>query len=110
MSLPESRAGHVGGKIINKPVLTDEEFLCKSLAAVRRRRGLIHGKLTENGKRGMFCAIGALCMSEGGEVNVPRELGNLLQEFNDSMPRVSRALRRARVIQWLESKIQELPK
>lgn len=87
--------------------LSEREFLTKTLAAVKRRRGLIHGDLMD-GKRA--CALGALAASCGGSVTVAGETPRKLQEFNDSMPKATPAVRRLRVIEWLEKRISRLPK
>lgn len=103
-----NRPGYLSYAPFNSVALTDKELLEKTLAAVKRRRGLIHGDMKQQSR---VCALGALAASSaGGEVTVQGALPRLLQEFNDSMPRVSPATRRLKVIEWLEKRIKRLPK
>lgn len=89
----------------NDKALTNREFLEKSPAAIKRRRGLIHGDLFEGSK---VCALGALAHACGGSVTVTGSLPREMQELNDSMPRATPAKRREKVIAWLEKQLRKL--
>jgi hypothetical protein len=80
------------------------EFLEKTLKAIKRRRGLIHGAWNDSGK---VCALGAFGSCHDGAV-VPGELATQLQQYNDSMPLASPATRRKKVIAWIEARLKEL--
>lgn len=106
-SLIPGRSEYVGPAGSSDVALTDREFLEKSLADIKRRRGLIHGDLNDGGR---VCALGALAKACGGTVTVTGCLPREMQEFNDSMPKATPAKRRERVIQWLEKRIAKLPR
>lgn len=101
------RSGHVWPASWNDKALSDREFLEKTLAAVKRRKGLIHGALIENSR---VCALGALAVLCGGEVTVQGDLPQELRALNDSVPKATPAQRRQKVIKWLEARIRKLPK
>lgn len=89
----------------NEPAISPHAFLTKALAAIKRRRGLIHGHWDDDGQR--VCALGAFGKRNVGTV-IPGELATKLQQYNDSMPKASPATRRAKVIRWIERKLKEL--
>lgn len=105
MSIYEERRGHCTPSYSPEAPMSVKEFLEKALAAIRRRRGLIHGSW--NNRHGV-CAMGAFGAKHDGAV-VPYAIGNALQAFNDSMPKATPALRRRKVISWLENKLASLP-
>jgi hypothetical protein len=107
MLFSPNRPGYVSYAPRNAVALSDREFLEKTLTAVKRRRGLIHGDMTQ---RSRVCALGALAVACGGEVCVSGMLPTDLQKFNDSMPHATPERRRLKVIAWLEKRIKELPK
>lgn len=104
MSLWDTRGNYCVLSGPDQKPISDKELLEKTLAAVKGRRGLIHGDL--RGKHGTVCALGALVMKYG-EVTVP-PLAEDIQKYNDSMPSVSKETRRARVIKWLEKRLASL--
>lgn len=86
--------------------MTDKEFLQKTLDAVKRRRGLIHGELKDDKDR--VCALGAFCL-ENEDNCVSSSLAKEIQDFNDSMPNAGLATRRLRMIKWLEKRLKGAP-
>lgn len=104
-ALNSIRPGHTSYAAINDESLSYKEFLEKTLVAVKRRRGLIHGDLVRNGR---VCGLGALATMCGGSVTLNTDWAKQLQEVNDAVPKATPAGRRARVIRWLEQKLKEL--
>lgn len=106
MSIREARPGHIT-PAWGRSAIPDREFLEKTLAAIRKRRGLIHGSLMNGG--GQVCALGAFAkMHDNTCINL--DIAEQLQAFNDSMPKASKQTRRAKVIKWIEQRLRALPK
>lgn len=101
------RPGHTVPAGADETALTDREFLEKTLKAVKRRRGLIHGTLTDHGR---VCALGALVESCGGDVVLNGRLPFELQMVNDWMPKATPRQRRLKVVRWLETQLEALRK
>ena len=103
MSIFDARPGHVsnGGYA---PMMSRKDFLEKSLAAIKKRRGLIHGAMQKDGR---VCALGAFA-SKNDNCCVDIRLAEEMQELNDSMPKASPATRRKKVMKWIEEKLAAL--
>lgn len=102
MSIFDAREGHIGSSA--KEPIPDRQFLEKALAAIKKRRGLIHGSMEDHGR---VCALGAFA-SKHDNTCISLKLAEALQEFNDSMPKASPEVRREKVIRWLEKKLAAL--
>lgn len=88
-------------------ILTPLVFYKRSLSAVKRQEGLIHGHF----KNGGVCALGALADAitarKGKDVCLSEWMALSLQQVNDSVPDATPKQRRAVVIRWLERKIKD---
>lgn len=93
MSIFEARAGYISDAGFKVP-MPDREFLLKALAAIKRRRGLIHGSMKDHER---VCALGAFA-SKHDHSCINARIAEALQTFNDSMPKATTQTRRARVI------------
>lgn len=103
MNIFEARPGCISREF-RQPALPDRDFLEKALAAIKKRRGLIHGSLDDHGR---VCALGAFALkNKDACINV--EIAEALQKFNDSMPKASPEVRRAKVILWIEKRLTKL--
>jgi hypothetical protein len=103
MSLYDARRGYIQSGIFRQAI-PDREFLEKTLAAVKKRRGLIHGSMTEHGR---VCALGAFAAKHDNTC-VHKAISEALQEFNDSMPEATPKVRREKVIRWIEKRLAAL--
>jgi hypothetical protein len=102
------RAARPQGVVVANPfdrLLSDVEFLEKALAAIRRRRGLIHGTLKDR-HSGRVCALGSM-LGDWEGICAPGDLCLKLQRINDSVPKATPEARRTKVIRWLERQIKQ---
>lgn len=84
----------------------NEVFLKRTLSAVKRRRGLIHGQYDKAGAVCALGALGAVLDRENADMCVNSKLAQELQEVNDSVPKATSAKRRQVVIRWLEKQLK----
>jgi hypothetical protein len=97
------------GSLLGDSPVSEKSFLESTLMAVKRRRGLIHGKLRNGG----VCALGALvdsCEKTGHPITFWTAQGEAVQDANDSVPKATKAKRRAVVIKWIEKRLKTLSK
>jgi hypothetical protein len=97
-----ARPGHL--TYTYRPSISPHDFLTKALAAIKRRRGLIHGSWDSGGR---VCALGAFGKAHDGTC-IPGDLAAELQQYNDSMPKAAPEVRRAKVIKWIEKRLKDL--
>ena len=75
------------------------------LEAVQTQPGLLHGKLEDH--RGAFCAIGSY-FHINLRTCLPTTLVDEVAAVNDSMPSVTRAQRKVKMMRWLRWKLSSL--
>lgn len=71
------------------------------LAAVKRQRGLVHGKLEQHGE---YCAIGSYFHDHKGTA-LPSALIDEIAMVNDAVPHFTERSRKAYVMKWLKWKL-----
>lgn len=75
------------------------------LNAVEQQRGLIHGKLET--PKGEYCAIGSY-FHVNSQTCLVDALIDEVAAVNDSMPTLTPAVRKKRMVQWLKWKLAAL--
>jgi hypothetical protein len=73
------------------------------LNAVEQQQGLIHGKLED---KGAYCAIGSY-FHVNDRTCLPSALIDEVAAVNDSMPSLTPATRKKRMMQWLKWKLAD---
>jgi hypothetical protein len=98
---PEARAPHAWEV---QTIVPRDEALRLLYKAVAKRRSLIHGRLSKEGK---YCAIGALgANSQPDGINLLSEFVDEVAAVNDALgPRSSPRRRWAYVMRWLRKQI-----
>lgn len=75
------------------------------LSAVEQQSGLLHGKLET--PKGEYCAIGSY-FHINKQTSLPDALIDEVAAVNDSMPKLTPAQRRKRMMRWLKWKLAAL--
>lgn len=96
MILSRPECGNGSGNALPDSIVLDRVY-----SAVRKRRGLVHGKLDSPDGH---CAMG--CFWEDNKGSVSAALVEQIATVNDSVPPiVGKRERRAHVLRWLEWKL-----
>jgi len=77
-----------------------EAAYLRVLKAVKARRSLLHGKLSDNGHT---CAIGAF-FADSPNAAIPIRVVEEITDYNDSFPTVTPSHRWKKVVAWLRSR------
>ena len=87
----------------HEPCLTYSQTFLRVFEAVRTRRGLLHGRLKDNGDT---CAIGAYFADS--RIALPTKAIDEIAAYNDSFPKLTNHQRWRKVRRWLALRVKEI--